>query len=157
MITIIMLASLLQIPVGQAVYEKHCAACHEQSKVTRAPDRETMKQRTPEAILASLISGTMVAQGSALTDAEKKAVTEYLAGKPLGAAKPIEGGMCTDPKPLGDPSSGPAWQGWGGDLTNTRFQPTARAGLAAADVPRLKLKWAFGFPNGTSAFSQPSV
>lgn len=155
MIQTLLLASLLQVPVGQAVYEKHCASCHEQSRVTRAPDRETMRQRPPEAILASLISGTMVAQAAPLSDAEKRAVTEYLAGKPLGAAASVEGGMCVAPKPLGDPSSGSAWQGWGGDPANTRF--AARGGLSAADVPRLKLKWAFGFPNGTSAFSQPSV
>ena len=31
------------------------------------------------------------------------------------------------------------------------------AGLAAADVPRLKLKWAFGFPGATFAFAQPTV
>src|SRR5262249_15189883 len=30
-------------------------------------------------------------------------------------------------------------------------------GLTAADVPKLKVKWAFGFPNGTSAFGQPAV
>src|SRR5205085_11133007 len=40
---------------------------------------------------------------------------------------------------------------------NTRWQPTARAGLSAADVPKLSLKWAFGFPDATSAWSQPTV
>ncbi len=42
-------------------------------------------------------------------------------------------------------------------MTNTRFQPAARAGLAASEVPKLKLKWAFGFPDATSAWSQPVV
>jgi polyvinyl alcohol dehydrogenase (cytochrome) len=31
------------------------------------------------------------------------------------------------------------------------------AQLAAQDVPRLKLKWAFGFPGATSAFAQPTI
>jgi polyvinyl alcohol dehydrogenase (cytochrome) len=35
------------------------------------------------------------------------------------------------------------WNGWGVDNTNTRFQP--QPGLAAADVPKLKVKWAVGF------------
>ncbi len=29
--------------------------------------------------------------------------------------------------------------------------------MAAEDVPRLSLKWAFGFPDATSAWSQPTV
>jgi polyvinyl alcohol dehydrogenase (cytochrome) len=61
------------------------------------------------------------------------------------------------PKPLTDPTRGPLWSGWGADSGNSRFQPAPAAGLAAADVPKLKLKWAFGFPNGTSAFAQPAV
>ena len=32
-----------------------------------------------------------------------------------------------------------------------------KPGFAAADVPRLKLKWAFGFPNETTANAQPTV
>src|SRR4029079_4669400 len=30
-------------------------------------------------------------------------------------------------------------------------------GLTAADVPNLKLKWAFGFPGGTQAYGNPSI
>ena len=29
--------------------------------------------------------------------------------------------------------------------------------LTAADVPKLKLKWAFGYPTGVSAFGQPTI
>ena len=58
---------------------------------------------------------------------------------------------------LPDPSKGPAWNGWGVDAHNTRFQTAAGAGITAAQIPNLKLKWAFGFPLGVSAFGQPSV
>ena len=61
------------------------------------------------------------------------------------------------PKPFADPARGPRWSGWGVDAGNSRFQPAAVAGLTAAEVPKLELKWAFGFPNGTSAFGQPAV
>jgi polyvinyl alcohol dehydrogenase (cytochrome) len=50
---------------------------------------------------------------------------------------------------------GRAWAGWGNDAGNTRYQPNP--GIAVADVPRLKLKWAFGFPGGALAFSQPTI
>ena len=52
---------------------------------------------------------------------------------------------------------GPGWNGWGAGVTNARFQPADQAGLAAADVPRLRLKWAFGYPRSASAQSQPTV
>ena len=40
----------------------------------------------------------------------------------------------------------PMWNGWGNDAANTRFQNEKAAGLTAAQVPKLTLKWAFGFP-----------
>ena len=48
-----------------------------------------------------------------------------------------------------------SWNGWGGDAGNTRFQPAVQ--LTAADVPRLKLKWAFGFPGARAVSGQPAV
>ncbi|MFZ0337084.1 MAG: PQQ-binding-like beta-propeller repeat protein [Terracidiphilus sp.] len=50
----------------------------------------------------------------------------------------------------------PVWSGWGG-TGNARFQTKAAAGLTAVDVPKLKLKWTFGFPGAKSMYSQPSV
>ena len=59
--------------------------------------------------------------------------------------------------PLADPSASPHWNGWGVGITNTRFQPADQAGLTAAQVPKLTLKWAFGFPDTISAYAQPTV
>ncbi len=53
--------------------------------------------------------------------------------------------------------SSPSWNGWGADAGNTRFQPAAAAQLNAADVPGLKLKWAFGFPGARAVSGQPAV
>jgi polyvinyl alcohol dehydrogenase (cytochrome) len=49
------------------------------------------------------------------------------------------------------------WNGWGVDAVNSRFQPAAMARLGAAEVPRLKLKWAYGIPNANAAVAQPVV
>ena len=65
--------------------------------------------------------------------------------------------QCTANPAMPDPASGPGWNGWSNDLANTRFQPAAAARLTAADVPRLKLKWAFGFPHGETNNAQPTV
>jgi polyvinyl alcohol dehydrogenase (cytochrome) len=52
---------------------------------------------------------------------------------------------------------GPRWNGWGADLGNTRFQPTAMAGLTKDQVPLLRLKWAFGFLGRPAAVAQPTI
>ncbi|MEO8678736.1 MAG: PQQ-binding-like beta-propeller repeat protein [Vicinamibacterales bacterium] len=66
-------------------------------------------------------------------------------------------GMCPAGTTLPDPASLPMWNGWGNDTANTRFQNAKAAGLSAADVPKLTLKWAFGFAGATSASGQPTV
>ena len=52
---------------------------------------------------------------------------------------------------------GPRWNGWGADLSNSRFQPAAMAGLTRDQVPLLRLKWAFGFHGRSAAFAQPTI
>jgi polyvinyl alcohol dehydrogenase (cytochrome) len=56
-----------------------------------------------------------------------------------------------------NPDAGPSWNGWGAGPANTRFQPAEQAGITAAQVPNLKLKWAFGFPDTISVYAQPTV
>lgn len=50
---------------------------------------------------------------------------------------------------------------WGNQLNNNRFQSAERAGLSAADVPKLKLKWAYylppRFPGTSELRSQPAL
>ena len=62
---------------------------------------------------------------------------------------------CSGPTPTADPTQGPSWMSWGNDASNSRFAP--QGGLTAADVPRLKLKWAFGYEGITSARVQPAM
>jgi polyvinyl alcohol dehydrogenase (cytochrome) len=49
------------------------------------------------------------------------------------------------------------WNGWGVTITNTRAQTASNAELTSKDVPRLQLKWAFGYPGATSGGTQPVV
>jgi polyvinyl alcohol dehydrogenase (cytochrome) len=100
-------------------------------------------------------------QAQKLTDEEKIRVAEALSNRPLhggeaGDAKSMPN-RCTDNPPMSDPSAGPAWNGWGVDIINTRFQDAKAAGITPAQVPQLKLKWAFGYPNGVSAWGQPAI
>jgi polyvinyl alcohol dehydrogenase (cytochrome) len=97
-------------------------------------------------------------QGAVLTDPERRAIVQYLAGRPLDESSAIPtAGRCATSTAMSDPAAGAHWNGWGAGITNARFQPRERGGLTAAQVPNLKLKWAFGFPGVTSARSQPTV
>jgi len=145
---------------GAAVYERACASCHANPAAdSRAPRREMLAQFAPEAMLTSLTNGKMFRQGSELTEAERRAVAGFLAGRPVGTAPPPSTtGVCTSaPAPLTAAALTSGWNGWGTDTMNTRFQTAARGGLTAPVVPRLTLKWAFGFPGVNSARSQPIV
>ena len=104
----------------------------------------------------------MQVQAAALTDRDKRNVAEFLADRRIAdaASAPPQmiNSMCFQPGPgLRVWMPCPAWNGWGPGLDNARFQSAAMAGLKPADVPHLKLKWAFGLPGGGTASSQPSV
>jgi polyvinyl alcohol dehydrogenase (cytochrome) len=74
------------------------------------------------------------------------------------ATDPLNGEKCsTAGAPVVDALSTPHWNGWGVDASQHRFQPSEMAQLAADDVPRLKLKWAFGYPGAIIAFAQPTI
>jgi polyvinyl alcohol dehydrogenase (cytochrome) len=46
------------------------------------------------------------------------------------------------------------WNGWGRDQENTRYQP--EPAIRAMDLPKLALKWAYGYQSGTQ-FGQPTM
>ena len=64
---------------------------------------------------------------------------------------------CTSDRPMGDPLRGASWNGHGNGLTATRFQAAKAGKLTAADLPRLKLKWAFGYAGVGAARAQPTL
>jgi len=149
-----------QAPDGAAVFQAACASCHAQpAPDSRAPTRDVLAQLAPESILVALTSGQMFRQGSALSDAERRAVAGFLAGRPVGTAASLSSvGRCIAKAPAitaADVANG--WNGWGAGASNTRFQSADKGGITAPMIPRLKLKWAFGFPGVSSARSQPSI
>jgi polyvinyl alcohol dehydrogenase (cytochrome) len=168
--------------LGATVYKERCATCHDMPDAMRSPSRENLRARTVQQILASLEpGGTMAAQGQPLSTAEKQAVAAFLSGAATAPAPAPTGGaaasipsLTTAPTPPIDPSVGacapsmisaampnpashPMWNGWGNDQANTRFQPAKAAGLTAADVPKLTLKWAFAYAGANVASGQPTI
>ena len=142
---------------GAAVYRDHCAPCHE-TGAARAPSIGALKQIPPDRIGTALVLGSMSTQGRDLTGAQLKSVVRFLAGAPAAPDPLLTDARCRDTSSIPeDAATEPHWNGWGVDLTQHRFQPAVMAKLSAEDVPRLKLKWAFGFPGETSAAAQPTV
>lgn len=146
---------------GFAVFQQRCMGCHGNPNVERAPAPAAIREMPPEKIYDALTTGVMKGQGASLSDDQRRMVATFMSGRPLGSLQEGDAkqmpNQCASNPPLANPAAGPAWNGWGVDLTNGRFQTAKAAGLTPAQVPNLKLKWAFGYPNGLSAFGQPSV
>jgi polyvinyl alcohol dehydrogenase (cytochrome) len=146
-----------QAPDGAAIFTRACATCHTPT-ATNAPTPDVMRRLTPEAILNSLTNGRMQVQGAALSEAERRAVIQFLTGRAPSAsiaATPARENRCASSPPLTNAATAPGWNGWGNGNANTRF--ASQAGLTAADLPRLKLKWAFGYSGVSAARAQPTI
>jgi len=153
--------ALAQSTAGLRLFEMKCASCHQSAQNQKAPDASRLRKMTPEAVFAAL-SKAPHAQMKDLTDDDKKTEAAYLGGRNLGVTEIADAkkmpNQCTADPPMGDINAGPMWNGWGVDVTsNARFQPAKAAGLSAAQVPNLKVKWAFGFPLAEEAHSQPTI
>src|SRR5262249_27000902 len=138
--------------LGFAVFQQHCVGCHGNPAYERAPAPATLRSMSPERIYAALTTGVMKSVGDALSEEDRRRVAESLAGQLLGSAEAGAASAmpnrCRSNPPLRNPGK-TDWNGWGNGPGNNRFQTTAGAGLTAAAVAHLKLKWAFGYPGGT--------
>jgi polyvinyl alcohol dehydrogenase (cytochrome) len=151
-------------PSGSQLFDANCAKCHAAEPVDvggrTAPALSTLNALPPERIYQAITTGSMAVHAASMPDKQKRDLTEFVARRPFfdiegtGVAKMTN--RCTSNPPLGDLAATPAWNGWGG-ANNARFQTAAAAGLSAGDVPKLALKWAFGFPGGGVSSSQPTV
>jgi polyvinyl alcohol dehydrogenase (cytochrome) len=137
---------------GREIFVQHCAACHHENSGTRAPLPSALRQMTSQQILQALEKGVMKAQGSQLKADERQAVADFLAGRHKVAPK-ITTGFCSANSSL-QPGSA-SWSGWGNGSANARFQSKRGAGLELDQIKDLKVKWAFGFPEGSRV--QPTV
>lgn len=137
-----------QQPDGARIYTERCATCHAAGNTLRAPLPDQLRQMSRAEILRSLESGKMKEQGAGLSDADRRAVSDYLGVANSASGKSV---TCTQPMPALDRLKG--WNAWGGDLGNHR----AGDRLQVADAGKLRLKWAFAYPGATVAAAQPTI
>lgn len=139
---------------GRALYTERCATCHDHPQGRIPPRILIATVRAPEDIVAALTSGAMRPQAAGLGEQDVRALAAFLTGR-----LPSEDRRDPNANPCGATQAslvpGAAdWNGWGRDQANTRFHP--HSGLAADDLPRLKLKWVFAYP-GSRIYGQPVV
>ena len=145
---------------GSALYAARCAACHDNA-TDRTPSREVLSKNPASFILSSMRTGAMAPMAAGLSVPEMQAIARYVSkvpdeAKPLADIDPKKiWGDGVDGTPLDAPKCDQApkpvnlkaaaqWNGWSVASDNGRYQP--KPGLAAADMARLKLKWAFQYP-----------
>ncbi len=128
---------------GEAAYSAHCATCHDHA-AGRVPPKDVIANNTAAFIYATISDGIMQSYAQRLDLSGRLSLAVYVSKNRGGGTvdrASAEVPACTD-KPASLSLDGPGWNGWGRDAANSRFQPVP--GLSAADVPRLKLKWAIG-------------
>ncbi len=100
----------------------------------------------------SQLTGAIVGFSLVVFAGSLDAKAQGTAAAPSTRACPDNGAVA-----FANPLNEPHWNGWGVDPSQHRFQPADMARLSASDLPRLKLKWAFGFPGARRAVTQPTV
>ena len=140
---------------AQKLYMATCNNCHKSEAGVGAPAYLILAQMPPRAILAALETGKMRVQAKDLTTDQRKAIAQWLTSKTL-TETPI-------PKEAYTSFTLPAGQnlvhhsGWGGNLEGTGYRSAKQAGISAETVGKLKLKWAFAFPEANQVRSKPAI
>ena len=140
---------------GEAVYQKHCAACHDQI-TPRIPPRDAIKKLSVARILRTLDFGVMMSIAYPLRREEREAVAKFL-GTSGEESGPPDSAFCSVRQLPVSTASSSNWNGWSPTPSNTRFQNSTQAGLTREQIPSLKLKWAFGFSGDITAFAAPTI
>lgn len=139
------------------MYDKACAACHNNPEATKSPALTTLKGMRYQAIWYALTEGKMQTQAAMLSNEEKSALTEFLVGRESVSDDWTAASMCPDNRKAMDLTPKPSVTGFGFDHRNHRHLTVAQAGLATRDFANLELAWAMAFPQSTTMRSQPAV
>ncbi len=153
----------------QRLFIDRCSQCHDDGEnpapnanaaSTKAPKLVDLRPKLAEAVYRLIDgAGIMAPHTKGWNADDRRRVAEWITGKRMPVVEELAPpeGRCDYAPPAVDLAKSPLSNGWGMDAGTGRFQTAAQAGLPAASIPKLKLKWAFGFPSATQAYSQPTV
>ncbi len=141
---------------GEALYNKHCAACHG-GTVAKAPPLTLLQIMSGSSVLRAMNSGVMQSQAAAMTAEERVALAHWLTGSDPEQAAVQPAPMCEGDVAEVAVASGPETAGWGVTLDNRRHFDESITSLTAKNFDQLELKWALAYPEALRARSQPAI
>jgi polyvinyl alcohol dehydrogenase (cytochrome) len=128
-------------PNGGDLFASRCKSCHDPA-VERAPGLRELALRPRADIITALSTGVMAPMAQGLTRPQIEALAAHLT--PSSSSSLTADKKCEVDGPI---KAGPSdWNTLGMDGNSSRFQ--RHPGLAAVDLPRLKLKWSFAMQGG---------
>ena len=147
---------------GETVYKASCAACHDNTDVTRAPSRDNLKGMSFQFVNYALTQGKMKDIGGTLSPEQRAQVVSFVTGgrdPSQVTADWTKGMMCTGAGAAVD-LEGPdavSVSHFGYDANNTRKLTAKQAGLTTDQMSKLDLAWSIAFPDSTTMRSQGAV
>jgi polyvinyl alcohol dehydrogenase (cytochrome) len=142
--------------MGKQVFETVCATCHNDTTKTGAPAVTLLGGMSSRTVLFALDKGKMQQQAKGLAEDQREAVAQYITNKVLkeNAISPDVYTSLTIADSYNDAFD---LNGWGGNAEGTGFRTAEQAGINAANVSSLKLKWSFAFPDASQVRCKPAL
>ena len=129
-------------------YEQWCAVCHNEPPDAKTPHIDAIRRMSRVRIRHALFRGPMAQYIGDMSRGQVRALADHLAADQ-------ESLMPASAYCESAPSTTPAIDRWGLDDANSRWQ--RHTSITAANVGKLRLKWAFAAPNVSTMRSQPAV
>jgi polyvinyl alcohol dehydrogenase (cytochrome) len=145
---------------GKALYEKHCAACHDKPDISRAVPFAQLRNMRLGNLFFAMTDGKMKEQAAALSERQRGQLVDYIVGRQQIDESWIDAMRCAKPAARAShaPGDGGATVlGFGFSRDNRRQLTHAASGIATADVPHLELAWALAFPRASTMRAQAAV
>jgi polyvinyl alcohol dehydrogenase (cytochrome) len=139
---------------GRGVYDRTCAACHNNPQATRAPALESLRTLNRSMVEYAINIGYMKIQAKDLNATERTQLLDWLSSGQSNSSAWVEGAKCRS----GQVEAGkPIASTFGLGPRNLRQQSATEAGLRTGDFAKLSLAWAVAFPQTPTMRSQPVV
>jgi polyvinyl alcohol dehydrogenase (cytochrome) len=142
---------------GRAVYDRTCAACHNNPEATRSPSLASLRTLNRATVAYAIDIGYMKIQAKDLKPQERTQLLDWLALGQTDSSAWLARAKCAGNAAVIDAAAKSYATTFGLGARNLRHQTAAEAGLKSADFAKLELAWAVAFPQTPTMRSQPVV
>jgi len=139
------------------VYERACAACHNNPEAMRVPALASLRSMRRTAIDYAINVGYMKFQAKDLSAVERTQLVDWLTLEQSDTGAWLEKAKCTGNAAKIDATAKPIAATFGLGPRNLRQVSADEAGLKTNDFAKLELAWAVAFPQTPTMRSQPVV